>query len=103
MENKTINVNGKVYKIPEIDFNAVCELEELGLDFSKMNKKTFSVGRILLAFVMNVSLEEAGKAYSKHSENNNNALNEIMIPLFNAVNESDFFQKTLKEGVKKSK
>ena len=101
MEN--IIINGKTYKIPKIDFNAVCELEELGLDFSQMNKKTFSVGRILLAFVMKASIDEAGDAYSKHLENNNNALNDIMMPLFNAVNESDFFQKTLKEGAKKSK
>ena len=44
---KKITIGGKDYTLPKIDFNAVCELEDLCFDFSKVDKKMMSTGRAL--------------------------------------------------------
>lgn len=96
---KKITVNGKEYTLPKIDFNAVCELEDLGFDFSKIDKKMMSTGRALLAFVMKTDIETASKEFSKELENNPEAFQSIFVPLFNMISESDFFQRMAQQKV----
>lgn len=97
--NKEIVVNGKKYKLPKINFMAVCELEDLGFDFSKLDKKMMSSGRALLAYVMKVDLETASKAFEKHLETDPNGFQNIFVPLFNMISESDFFQRMAQQTV----
>lgn len=101
MVNKTITVNGIVYKIPKIGFNEASELEDLGFDFKNLNKRTFSSIRVLLAYVMNIPLEKAGEEFEKHLENSETGFEDISKPLFEAIGESDFFQKLAKQKVGK--
>lgn len=89
---KKITVNGNEYTLPKIDFDAVCELEELGFDFSKVDKKMMSTGRALLAFVMKTDIHTAGKEFEKAMKADNNSMQTIMVPLFNMISESDFFR-----------
>ena len=89
---KKITIGGKNYPLPKIDFNAVCELEDLGFDFSKVDKKMMSTGRALLAFVMKTDIQTATLAFEKELDVNKNAFNDIFVPLFNMISESDFFR-----------
>lgn len=89
---KKITVNGKNYTLPKIDFDAVCDLEELGFDFSKVDKKMMSTGRALLAFVMKTDIRTASAEFEKEMKQNKSAFNDIMVPLFNMISESDFFR-----------
>ena len=89
---KKITIGGKSYTLPKIDFNAVCDLEELGFDFSKVDKKMMSTGRALLAFVMGTDIQTASTAFEKEIEQNKSAFQDIMVPLFNMVTDSDFFR-----------
>ena len=92
-----ITVGGKDYKLPKLDFNAVCELEELGMDFSRIQKMSMSTGRALLALVMKTDCKTAAKAYEDELEKDEEAFNKIMLPLYNMINESDFFQKMARQ------
>ena len=96
---KKITIGGKNYPLPKIDFNAVCELEDLGFDFSKVDKKMMSTGRALLAFVMKTDTQTATRAFEKEMEVNKNAFNDIFVPLFNMISESDFFRAMAQQDV----
>lgn len=96
---KKITIGGREYILPKIDFNAVCELEDLGFDFSKVDKKMMSTGRALLAFVMKTDIKTASAAFEREMEINKNAFNDIFVPLFNMISESDFFRKMAQQDV----
>ena len=96
---KKITIGGKNYPLPKIDFNAVCELEDLGFDFSKVDKKMMSTGRALLAFVMKTDTQTATLAFEKELDVNKNAFNDIFVPLFNMISESDFFRAMAQQDV----
>lgn len=88
--NKTVTINGKVYPLKNIDFNAICTLEELGVDFTHIEKQGFTGIRGLAAFVMGVSKEEAGAAIFEHVRNGGSV--DDLKPLLEMVTESDFFR-----------
>ena len=46
-----ITINGKEFELRKIDFNAVCELEDLGMSIIDIKDKTFKSIRALVAFV----------------------------------------------------
>ena len=47
-----MKINDREYTIPELNFNAMCELEDLGASFSEMDKKVLSTVRAFLALAM---------------------------------------------------
>lgn len=87
---KEVVINGQKVAIKKIDFNAVCELEDLGFSILGLKEKTFGAMRALVAFNEGISLEEAGKQIQEHLKNKGKL--EDLAPLFEAVAESDFFQ-----------
>lgn len=87
---KKITINSKDYNLKPIDFNAVCELEDLGLDVSALKSKSMSTARALLAFHGGISVEEAGKEIMEHFKNRGTI--DDLSELFNHLAESDFFQ-----------
>lgn len=91
MLNRKIKVCGKEYVLPKLDFNAMCELEELGFDITKAGSKTMSTIRSLLAFVMKCTPEEAAKAIEQEVKENHSFV-AISETLFGMINDSDFFQ-----------
>ena len=87
---KNITINGKEYKIKPIDFSAICQLEELGLDVTNVGKQTFTTLRALASHTMGVDVEVAGREIEKHLSNGGKI--EDFRPLFNNLADSDFFR-----------
>lgn len=90
---KSIVINSKEYEVPSFDFDAMCELEELGLDFNS-TKQSFSFIRALVAYTMNCDLETASKAITEHIKTGSIADFNV---LSKALTESDFFQNLTKK------
>ena len=85
-----ITINGKEFELRTIDFNAVCELEDLGMSIIDIKDKTFKSIRALVAFVMKCDLDKAGKEVENHLANGGK-INDFA-PLFEMVSKSDFFR-----------
>lgn len=90
---KSIVINSKEYKVPEFTFDTICELEDLGLDFSS-DKKGFSFIRALVALTIDSNIETASKEISEHIKNGSIADFDV---LTQALVESDFFQNLTKK------
>ena len=67
-----MRINGRDYKVQELDFNAICELEEKGVELlgmSEKNPKLATMVRGFVAWVMNVPAEVAAKEIQHHIQN----------------------------------
>lgn len=84
-----IKIFGKEYDRPTLNFRACTELEELGFDFAKLDKKMFKSSAILLAFTTKTSVDEAMDLIDKNADE----FNEVSQELFKLVVESDFFKR----------
>lgn len=94
MSKKSVTINKKCYKVKEIDFGAVCELEENGLSFTELDKykrKPFTLFRACFAFHSGLDLASAGKEIEEHLINGG-TFNDFQ-PFVDAIAESDFFKK----------
>lgn len=94
-----IIINGNKYDIPEVDFDAVCELEERGvnlLNVDKSNMKLATMARGLVAWIIGVDVQTASKEIEAHIANGGNIV-DIVIRVTDAINNSGFF----KQGGKK--
>lgn len=98
MEKKNITINGKEYAIPTINFKAVCELENLGLDFTNVQSRSFNFTCALVAYTIGGDLEKAVNEIDAHIKNGGGL--EDFVPLFEAVSKSDFFQNLTKKRKK---
>lgn len=87
---KKITINGKDYTLKPIDFGAMCELEELGLDISNIQKQTFKTVRALASHTMGVDVDVAGNEIQAHIVGGGKI--EDLKPLFDNLLDSDFFQ-----------
>jgi len=87
--NKTIKIDNKEYNIPKFTFSDICELEELGFDFSKTESKMFSSLVPLLALTMEKSVEDVKTIINEKPA----IFSAVSEPLFKALGESDFFRK----------
>lgn len=101
---KTIEINGRRVRFPELDFNAVSDLSENGVDImspKSMAKKPIASARAIVAWVLDMDLEMAGKEIQAHIINGGD-----LAPIFEALNEqvedSAFF-KALAERERKSR
>lgn len=88
---RRFTVNGKSYKSKELDFNAMCDLEDMGVSMVDIKSKSMSLIRAYLAFCGNISAEEAGNEVMLHLKNGGK-FDEIMEELKSAIENSDFFQ-----------
>lgn len=91
---RKITLNDKEYTMPEIDFNAICELSELGVDV--MNPKTLSkhpipTARAIVAWVIGEDLEVAGNAIQKHILAGGDIAH-ILTAFVGAIEDSGFFK-----------
>lgn len=85
-----ITINGKEFELRTIDFDAVCELEDLGMSIIDIKDKTFKSIRALVAFVEKCDLSTASKEIEAHLANKGK-INDFT-PLFEMVSKSDFFR-----------
>ena len=91
-----MKINGNEYKAVPIDFNAVCKLEDMGVDISNIDGKIMTVARAYAALCMRKPLEVAGKEIEKHVQNGG-SLNTIYEVFAKEVEKSGFFQALQKQ------
>ena len=100
MKKTTITFNNKEYKIPNFDFNALCELGDRGLDTQDLMSGKLNglkLIRAILSFTINESVETTGNLITKYiSENGMENFNEVIKPLIEAFGNSDFFKSLVK-------
>lgn len=97
---KKITINSKDYKLDKaIDFNAICELEDLGLSVTNIKKTNMSALRALLAWYGDMTPDEAGYEILEHLKNGGSF--DDCVPLINCLLDSDFFQATQQSGKNK--
>lgn len=92
--NKKITVNNKDYELKKINFNNICELEDLGLNLGDFKKSRMSATRALLAYCGDIDEETAGEEIMEHLKNGG-SLNDLA-PLFEMLN--TFFQSTRQQS-----
>ena len=91
---KKLVINGTEYEYPEMDFNAICDLQENGVDVfnpKTMSKKPILTARAIVAWALGVDVEEAGEEIQKHIINGGN-LDGLFTGFFEVVEESGFFK-----------
>lgn len=84
-------INGKRYTAKPLTFNAVCELEDMGVSLAEMSKKSMSTARAYLAICADIDKEEAGGEIEAHVVAGGN-INELFNVFTAEINESGFFQ-----------
>jgi hypothetical protein len=87
---KKITINSKDYKIKNVDFNAICELEDLGLSISDLKKRSLSTIRALVAFYGEMDIDTAGQEIMEHLKKGGSMKD--FAPLIDSLVDSDFFQ-----------
>lgn len=84
-------INDKHYTLPELNFNTMCQLEDMGIALTEMDKKVLTTVRGFLALAMDGDFEKAGKELQLHLDNGG-SMNHLLQEINKAVEESGFFQ-----------
>ena len=85
-----IEINGKTYKPAEIDFNAMCQMEEFGVSIFDADSKGLSSLRAYFALSSGMSLTEAGVEIGQHLSKGG-TLEELSDTFGKAVKDAIFF------------
>ena len=88
-----VYINGKKWDIPEVTFDAICTLEEKGVNLLNMNTKDMKVAsmlRGLVAWIEDVEPEVASVEIQNHIQNGGD-IGEILQRVTAAITESGFF------------
>ena len=95
-------MNSKEYEIPEFTYGTLCELEDLGLNFtdiSTIQNKPLNFVRTFLAYVCKLNLQQVDEEITKHLEEGGDFTN-LFNPIIEALTSSDFFQVQAKKHKK---
>lgn len=84
-------INGKFYKDAELDFNTVCEMENMGVSIQNIDDNIMSAARAYAAICMHKPLRIAGTEIEAHIINGG-TLADILEPFNKKAEESGFFQ-----------
>ena len=96
---RNVTINGIVYDVPDITFDAICELEENGVELLSLGStaKIATTVRGLVAWITGMDIRSASKEIEKHIAGGGNIV-EIMTAVNDAMQSSGFFsQKTGEE------
>lgn len=85
-----MKINGKSYKMPELSFNAMCRLEDMGISLADFEKKPMAAIRGFLALAIG-DTETAGRELEAHIVGGGD-FTEIVEEITKAVQDSGFFQ-----------
>ncbi len=88
-EEKRMIINNREYRLPELDFNAMCELEDMGIALTDMDKKVLTTVRGFLALAMNGDFHRAGKELEAHLSKGG-SLEQMLQEINEAVERSGF-------------
>lgn len=101
MAQNRFTVNKVSYVAKPFDFDMVCELEDMGVTFERIDKMPMSLIRAYFAICAGVSKEQAALLIQNHLVSGGN-LDDITDPMAKEMNDSDFFrslsEKQDKEG-----
>lgn len=87
-----MTINGKFYKDAELDFNTVCDMQDMGIAINNINENNImSAARAYAAICMHAPLKVAGAEIEAHIINGG-TFEDIMLPFSKKANESGFFQ-----------
>jgi hypothetical protein len=99
-----MRINGKEYRIPEIGFEQICELEEAGIpiyDPKQLDKKRMSLVRAFVGLATGLESADASRLIEQHLLGGGNMdgwVDEIM----ESVEKSGFFQAMMKKKQKEN-
>ena len=88
-----VTINGKEYTIPEVDFDAVCELEERGVDLLAADAKHPKLAitlRGIVAWIMGVDERSASREIMDHIRDGGSII-DILNGVTTAMQDSGFF------------
>lgn len=86
-----MKINGTEYTMPELNFNTMCKLEDMGVSLTEMDQKVLTTVRGFLALAMGDDMEKAGMEIEQHLASGG-SLDPLMESINKAVNESGFFR-----------
>ena len=92
-----MTINGKFYREAELDFNAVCEMENMGVSIQNIDDNIMSAARAYAAICMRKPLRLAGAEIEAHIVNGG-TLADILEPFNKKAEESGFFQALRKKA-----
>ena len=98
---KMLEINGKAVKPAELDFNAMCDMEDMGVSIFEADNKGLSSLRAYLAISEGISSKEAGIEIGAHLASGGN-LDALATAFSDAVKESTFFQTAPKDAEEKT-
>ena len=101
--NNQVTINGRTYDVPEMDFNAICDLEERGINLLSLESGTPKIAtmiRGLAAWIMGTDQRTAAVEIQKHIEAGGSIV-EIMEAVNGALSESGFFKQGQENSPKK--
>lgn len=87
----TFVINGKSYQSKPFTFNVICDLEDLGVDFTSASEKTMKLIRGYLALCGKMSVAEAGDELEAHSINGY-GFDDLASAMQTEMEKSDFFR-----------
>lgn len=91
MAKNTFVVNKVSYVAKPFDFDMVCELEDMGVTFERIDKMPMSLIRAYFAICAGVSREQAALLIQKHLIDGGK-LDDITNSMSKEMNDSDFFR-----------
>lgn len=97
----TFTINGKKITAKAIDFNTICDLEDYGLNFADIQKKSTSFMRAYLAISAGIDTEEAGLEMQNHIIGGGN-FEDLIKAMTKEIENSDFFRNLNKTEKKNS-
>lgn len=92
-----MTINGKFYREAELDFNAVCDMENMGVSIQNIDDNIMSAARAYAAICMHKPLRIAGAEIEAHIVNGG-TLADILEPFNKKAEESGFFQALRKKA-----
>lgn len=89
--NRIFTINEKQHKAATVDFNFICDLEDMGISIADFKSKPMAVARAYFALCANASKDVAGAELQAHMLNGG-TLEPLYEVLGKAIEESDFFR-----------
>lgn len=91
MAKNVFTVNKVSYIAKPFDFDMVCELEDMGVTFERIDKMPMSLIRAYFAICAGVSKEQAALLIQNHMIQGGK-IDDITEPMAKEMNDSDFFR-----------
>ena len=89
--NNRFTVNGVTYTAKPFDFDMVCDLEDMGVTFERIDKTPMSLIRAYFAICANMSKERAAALIQNHMINGGK-LDDVTSAMSKEMENSDFFR-----------